>query len=140
MRARRVVSTVVGSALLPTFVLLSTAACRVEAERFNAAPQRIGEYEVSLQLDPNPPKSGRETQIVVTIVRGGEPVEATEVEPHLNVDMPEMPMGHPEVTLQYEGSGRWRGVITFPMPGDWAATVRLMPEGSEARFQLEVGP
>lgn len=140
MKTRRVVSTVVGSALLPTVVLLAAAACRVEAERFNAAPQHIGEYEVSLQLDPNPPRSGSETQIVVTIARGGEPVEATEVEPHLMVDMPEMPMGHPEVTLQAEGPGTWRGVVTFPMPGDWAATVMLMPEGSEARFQFEVGP
>ena len=140
MKTRRVVSTVVGSALLPTVVLLAAAACRVEAERFDAAPQRAGEYEVSLQLDPNPPKSGKETQILVTITRGGEPVEATEVEPHLMVDMSEMPMGHPEVSLSAEGSGRWRGSVTFPMPGDWAATVMLMPEGSEARFQFEVGP
>ncbi len=140
MRTRRVISAKVGSVLLPTFIILAAAACRVEAERFDATPQRVGEYEVSLQLDPNPPKSGRETQILVTITRDGEPVEATEVEPHLMVDMPEMPMGHPEVSLSAEGPGRWRGRVTFPMPGDWAATVMLMPEGSEARFQFEVGP
>jgi len=42
--------------------------------------------------------------------------------------------------LHYEGPGKWTGVIKFPMPGDWVAIVMLMPEGSEARFEFEVGP
>ncbi len=139
MRAHRVLS-ILGEHVLLAVVVLALGACRVEAERFDESPQRVGEYEITLQLDPNPPKAGTETRIVVTVTRGGAPAGTNAVEPHLMVDMPEMPMGRPEVPLEAEGPGRWRGVVTFPMAGDWAATVMLKPEGSEARFRFEVGP
>lgn len=96
MKSRWVVFVVVGSVLFPTLVALSAAACRVEAKQFKAAPQRIGEYGVTVELDPNPPKSGRRMSLMVTITRSGKPVEATDVEPHLTVDMSEIPLGHPE--------------------------------------------
>jgi len=132
------VLTLVGSLALPALLFLAFVGCGVEAERFNAGKTvRAGEFEVSMNPDPNPPKSGRPVLFTFEIRREGDPFEGTA--PRLTVDMPDMPMNLPEVPLEPAGAGRWEARIQLPMAGEWVATLEL-PSGDRARFEFDVAP
>lgn len=139
MRAKGPARIWVGGVLLPALLLAGLTACDVQAERFEGEePQRAGEFEVSMNVDPNPPKTGEPAEFAFEVTKGGEPVGASE-KPRLMVDMPEMPMNTPEVPLDSAGDGRWTGEVEFPMAGDWAATL-VLPSGEETAFEFEVSP
>lgn len=90
-----------------------------------------------MNLDPNPPESGRPARFTFEVRKDGEPFEGAA--PRLTVDMPDMPMNLPEAPLESAGAGRWKARIQFPMAGEWAATLEL-PSGDRAKFEFDVAP
>jgi hypothetical protein len=135
----------VGGILLPALLFLSLVACgNIEAKPADTGTaERAGEYEVSMDMEPNPPRTGQPADFTFTVLKAGEPVETSEVTPRLVLDMPKMPMGLPEVPLEATGSGQWRAKnVQFPMVGGWAATLAL-PSGDEEEsvtFEFDVAP
>ena len=130
-----------GSVLLPALLFLNLVACGPEAEPLEqGAPERAEEFEVSMDVEPNPPKSGQRAELTFEVLRGGEPVEELGGEPRLVTDMPEMPMNLPEISLEDAGRGRWKASVEFPMAGGWAATLALPDAGEEVTFEFEVSP
>ncbi len=133
----------VGSVLLPALVFLSLVACNIEAEPVDTGTaEQAGKLEVSMDAEPNPPKTGEMAELTFTVLKDGEPAEALEAEPRLTVDMPKMPMGLPEVPLEAAGPGQWRASVRFPMAGGWAATLALPSDGGEEEvtFEFDVAP
>ena len=135
----------VGGILLLALLFLSLVACaNIEAKPADTGTtERAGEYEVSMDMEPNPPRTGQPAELTFTVLKGGEPVEASETTPRLILDMPKMPMGLPEVPLEAVGPGQWRAKnVQFPMAGGWAATLALPSSGEEEKvtFEFDVAP
>jgi hypothetical protein len=130
--------------LLPTLLFLSLMACSVKPKPVDSATvKRAGEYEASMDANPNPPKTGELADLTFTVLKDGEPAENLETPPRLTVDMPKMPMNLPEVPLEDAGSGQWRAKdVRFPMAGGWAATLALPSGGGEedVTFEFDVAP
>lgn len=128
-----------GSVLLPVLLLLSLVSCGVEAEQFDEGTvKRAGDYEVSMNVDPNPPSAGGTAEMTFEVRKNGHPLE--EAKPRLVTDMPKMPMNTPAVPLESDGPGRWKANVKFPMAGGWAATMTLPSGGDEVSFEFDVAP
>lgn len=141
MCVRRMVRLAVGSVLLPTALAAGLAGCTVQAERYDAsATKQAGDATVSMDVQPNPPKSGTTATLTFAVMKGGKPVSSAEGAPQLKVDMPKMSMTFPEVPLEPAGEGRWKATVKFPMAGGWAATLAVPPKQEAATFEFDVGP
>lgn len=122
---------------------MNLVACNIEAKPVDSRMvEQAGEFEVSMDAEPNPPRTGEPAELTFTVLKGGEPVEALEAAPRLAVDMPKMPMGLPEVPLEADKPGQWRANVQFPMAGGWAATLALPSGGVEENvtFEYDVAP
>lgn len=140
MRLQRSTRFVAGSVLLPAALIISLAACTVQAEKLDTTAKQVGDVTVSMNVTPNPPKSGTTAELTIAVMRTGKPISSSEGAPHLKVDMPKMPMNLPEVPLRPAGEGRWKADVKFPMAGGWAATVSVPPKQDTVTFQFDVGP
>ena len=133
----------VGGILLPALLFLSLVGCNIEAEPVDSqTAEQAGEFEASMEAEPNPPRTGEPAELTFTVLQDGDPVETLEAPPRLTVDMPKMPMGLPEVPLEAAGPGQWRANVEFPMAGGWAATLAL-PSGDREEsviFEFDVAP
>ncbi len=128
----------VGGVLLPALLFLSLVACNIQADPVDTgAVKQAGELEVSMEAQPNPPRTGEMNELTFNVRKDGEPAEASEVSPRLTVDMPKMPMSLPEVPLEATEPGQWRANVEFPMAGGWAATLALPSNGEEEEVSFE---
>lgn len=88
---------------------------------------RDGNFHVSYAADPTPAPVNRIHSWVLTIKKGGKPVEGARIK--INGDMPEHGHGfptEPEVT-EYIGDGQYRiEGIKFSMPGWWVVDFFIM--------------
>ena len=129
--------------LLPALLFLGLVGCNIEAESVDSqAVEQAGEFEASMEAEPNPPRTGEPAELTFTVLQDGDPVETLKAPPRLTVDMPKMPMGLPEVPLEAAGPGQWRANVEFPMAGGWAATLALPSgDGEESViFEFDVAP
>lgn len=140
LRGRRRVG--LALALLP--LVLALLSCNLKAQPFaNGSSKPAGAATVAMDVQPNPPRAGQDTDLTFTIRDANGPAAPSSVTPELVVDMPKMTMNLPSVPLQYDGTGRWHARYKFGMAGGWSATLRLArPSGdpAEATFQFDVGP
>lgn len=100
-----------------------------------------GGDEVTLELRPRPLRTMADLVAVVTLGRGGAPVEPDGVT--VSFAMPGMQMGRNEVRLARAGAGRFEGkAVLVRCPSgrrDWVATVSVTRPGAPAglvRFPL----
>ena len=132
-----------GGILLSALLFLSLVGCNIEAEPADSqTAEQAGEFEASMEVEPNPPRTGEPAELTFTVLQDGEPAEALEAPPRLTVDMPKMPMGLPEVPLEAAGPGQWRANVEFPMAGGWAAMLALPSgdRGESVTFEFDVAP
>jgi Cu(I)/Ag(I) efflux system membrane fusion protein len=103
---------------------------------------RAGDFQVRLQLEPDPPTAGDNTLHVELMDSTGKPVDGARV--GFNYDMPAMgPM--PEMKgggdTRALGSGRYDVVYPLAMLGDWALTLGLEAPGhAPAELRFKVSP
>lgn len=92
-----------------------------------------GPVEITLTLQPDPPKSG-ETAFEAMVMQGGQPVADADVSVELfmaampAMNMPEMKNSIP---LKHASDGRYSGAGNVMMAGTWDATVTVKRGGQE---------
>lgn len=125
-------------------LLAVLAGCGPRPEPFaNGTVKMAGPVAVALELQPNPPSAGKDSELVFVLRQDGQPVGPDRATAELLLDMPKMSMNLPRMPLQSAGEGRWRAQTTFPMAGGWSATVQVTTRDAtpvEATFQFDVGP
>ena len=96
----------------------------------NGRTQTAGDFQVTLQFTPNPPKySSDPTTLAQMTIRGhgGQVADGTRVQ--LGLTMVTMDMGANETPAQGLGQGRYQARVAFLMPGAWQVTVTVTPPG-----------
>jgi hypothetical protein len=108
----------------------------------NGRTQSAGDFQVTLQFTPNPPKySGDPTTLVQMTVQGrdGQVVDGARVQ--LSLTMVTMDMGDNQTLAQGLGQGRYQARVAFVMPGAWQVTVTVTPPGvtsASTTFDVDV--
>jgi hypothetical protein len=92
-----------------------------------------GSVEVTLNTNPDPPRTGEAT-LEAMVTEGGQPVTDADVSVELfmaampSMNMPEMKN---RIVLKHQGNGRYRGTGNMMMAGRWDATVSVKRGGQE---------
>lgn len=83
-------------------------------------------YQVTTRTVPNPPQP-RGTDLLITVKRGGQPVDGADV--CASLDMVTMPMGFGKLVAKQVSPGVYNDPLTFGMPGSWEATLMVSVGG-----------
>jgi hypothetical protein len=108
----------------------------------NGRSQSAGDYQVTLQFTPNPPKYSSDAATLVQLTiqrRAGQVKGGTRVQ--LSLTMATMDMGVSETPAQGVGEGHYQARVAFLMPGFWQVTVMLIPPGgasASTTFDVDV--
>lgn len=87
------------------------------------APVHAGRLTLSLETQPDPPRSRQEVLFHLRLQEGGRPVNDARVT--LDLSMPGMNHGENLVPLSRVGDGVYEGIGVLVMPGRWQAGVRV---------------
>lgn len=87
-----------------------------------AEENAAGPFTVTLTTEPERPTEG-ETALTAVVTRGGQPV--TDAHIQLNLSMPTMNMGGPEVEMKHAEGGRYTAKANLSMGGAWEAKVEV---------------
>ncbi len=108
----------------------------------NGRSRSAGDYQVTLQFTPNPPKYSTDAATLVQLTiqrRSGQVADGTRVQ--LSLTMITMDMGASETPAQGVGQSRYQARVAFLMPGAWQVTVTVMPPGeasASTTFDVDV--
>ncbi|HEY7350595.1 MAG TPA: FixH family protein [Ktedonobacterales bacterium] len=98
----------------------------------NGRVQSAGDFQVSLQFTPNPPRFSSDPSTLAQVTvrgRAGQVMdEAARVQ--LRLTMVTMDMGANETPAQGLGQGRYQARVAFVMPGAWQVAVIVTPPGA----------
>ncbi|HEY7355659.1 MAG TPA: FixH family protein [Ktedonobacterales bacterium] len=96
----------------------------------NGRTQTAGDFQVTLQFTPNPPKySADPTTLAQITIQGHQNQSLDGVVVQLGLTMVTMDMGTNETQAQGMGDGRYQARVAFLMPGAWQMTVTVQPPG-----------
>ena len=96
----------------------------------NGTTQQAGNFQVTLQFTPNPPKISGDpkTQIAILLQgRNGQQIDGARVQ--VSLAMVTMDMGQSDYLAQGQGQGRYQTNVAFVMVGEWQVTVTITPPG-----------
>ncbi|HEU5367434.1 MAG TPA: FixH family protein [Ktedonobacterales bacterium] len=99
----------------------------------NGRTQTAGDFQVTLQFTPNPPKySADPTTLAQITIQGhaGQSLDGVVVQ--LGLTMVTMDMGANETQAQGVGDGRYQARVAFLMPGAWQVTVTVEPPSASS--------
>lgn len=105
--------------------------------------RELGDFELTLDLAPRPPRAMSELAVRGRLVRAGAPVDGAEVV--LSFAMVGMSMGENLARLAGGGGGRYQGKAILVRCGtgrrDWVVTAAVRQGGRErrARYALRLG-
>jgi hypothetical protein len=96
----------------------------------NGRAQAAGDFLVTLQFTPNPPRySADPTTLAQVTIQGCSDQSIDGVVVQLSLTMVTMDMGANETRAQGLGQGRYQARVAFLMPGAWQVTVTITPPG-----------
>jgi Cu(I)/Ag(I) efflux system membrane fusion protein len=122
---------------IETVALALLAAC---ASRKTEAV-RAGDFQVRLQLDPDPPRAGDNALEVMVEDAQGRPVDGAQLSltgsmPAMGA-MPEMKSGGEVKAL---GGGKYRVDYPLAMPGDWSVVLGIHAQQGHGEVRFKVSP
>jgi nitrogen fixation protein FixH len=103
--------------------------------------KKVGEYEVTVTLDKNPPVAGSDYNVTVA-VREAAGKAVTDAKVRVEYSMPAMP-GMPAMNYKTNAtleSGQYKAKMNFSMSGSWNIAVKVMHGGktSTVKFSVDV--
>lgn len=100
---------------------------------------QAGPYEVTLQVDPNPPHITRPTTLSLQIVRRDTQQLVDHARVTLASNMETMDMGTAQATAQWQGNGTYQAQAQFSMSGPWRLLISIAVPGArteQATFEV----
>jgi nitrogen fixation protein FixH len=103
--------------------------------------KKVGEYEVTVTLDKNPPVAGSDYNVTVA-VREAAGKAVTDAKVRVEYSMPAMP-GMPAMNYKTNATlegGQYKAKMNFSMSGSWNIAVKVMHGGktSTVKFSVDV--
>lgn len=100
---------------------------------------QAGPYQVTLQVDPNPPPTTRPATLSLQIVRQDTRQLVDNARITLASSMETMDMGTDYATAQRQSNGSYQARVQFSMSGPWQLHVAIaVPGGSVQSVDFEV--
>jgi hypothetical protein len=91
----------------------------------------VGPYQVTIQVDPNPPLLTQPATISVQIANASQQA-VTDARVYLDSTMETMDMGTARDEAHAQGNGVYRGSVQFSMSGPWRLQVLIERGGQKA--------
>jgi len=100
---------------------------------------QAGPYQVTLQVDPNPPPTTRPATLSLQIVRQDTKQLVNHARITLASSMETMDMGTDYATVQQQSDGSYQAQVQFSMSGPWQLHVAIAaPGGGVESVEFEV--
>jgi YtkA-like len=103
----------------------------IEPHTPSAAEQnaQAGPYQITLQVNPNPPLLTRPAALTLQIVRKESGQLVSHAQVVVESAMVDMDMGTDRVNAQYQGNGLYLSHVQFTMSGPWGIRVLVTEPG-----------
>ncbi|GHO43953.1 FixH family protein [Ktedonospora formicarum] len=97
--------------------------------------QQAGPYEITLQVNPNPPSINTPATIIIQVVRSGTQQLLTNAHVSISGEMPEMNMSPNQAEAKLQKNGTYTTNFQFSMSGSWLLQVRIEAPDHQLRTQ-----
>ncbi|GHO86655.1 FixH family protein [Dictyobacter formicarum] len=131
MKRRQLLIVVLGLGFL---VVITTLGTSLESliPRHPTAPVQVsqaGPYEVTLQVDPNPPPTDQPAHLSFQIVKKATGQLVSNASVTLSNSMTTMDMGTEEIAVRPQSPGIYQAQAHFSMSGSWEIRIRIAAPG-----------
>jgi hypothetical protein len=100
---------------------------------------QAGPYQVTLQVDPNPPQITRPTTLSLQIIRRDTKQLVNDAHITIASNMETMDMGTDYATARQQSNGNYQAQVQFTMSGPWQLHVSItVPRASLQSVNFEV--
>ena len=100
---------------------------------------QAGPYQITLQVNPNPPSATQPATLTVQILATSSPQPLTNAHVTLESNMLSMDMGTDSTTAHPQSDGSYLAHVQFPMNGSWQVKVIVaMPGQQPANAVFEI--
>ena len=130
----------IGSLMVITWVA-AVVPDQITFKRPSASIQtaQAGPYQVTLQVDPNPPATTRPATLSLQVVRQDTKQQVNNARVTLASSMETMDMGTDYATAQKQSDGSYQAHVQFSMSGPWQLRAAIaMPGGGVQSVEFEV--
>lgn len=132
MKRRRLLILALGLGFL---IAITTIGTSLESliPRHPTAPVQVsqaGPYEVTLQVDPNPPQPAQPAHLSFQIVKKATSQLVSDAHVTLSSSMTTMDMGTEEITARPRSPGIYQAQAHLSMSGSWEIRVRVSVPGT----------
>ncbi len=129
---RNLVVIVVGIMFLILMTWIGTTVTEILPHQLTAQTQmvRTASYQLTLQVDPNPPPITRPTILTLQVAKSGTQQAVTDARVIFESTMETMDMGTDKLDAQPLGNGLYRAQVQFSMNGYWRVKA-LITSGSK---------
>ncbi|GCE19032.1 FixH family protein [Dictyobacter kobayashii] len=133
MKRRQLLIVVLGISLLILITFVGTSLESLIPHRPTAPVQvsQAGPYEVTLQVDPNPPPTSQPANLSFQIVKKETGQLLSNAQVTLSSSMLTMDMGTEEIVARAQSPGLYRAQAHFSMSGSWEIRIRISAPGTQ---------
>lgn len=134
MKRRRLLIVALGLGFLLVITAIGTSLESL-IPRHPTAPVQVsqaGPYEVTLQVDPNPPPIAQPAHLSFQIVKKATGQLVSNAQVTLSSSMLTMDMGTEEIVAHPQSPGIYQAQAHFSMSGSWEVRIRIVAPGAPA--------
>jgi YtkA-like len=140
---RNLVVIVVGIMFLILMTWIGTTVTEVLPHQLTPQTQtaHTASYQLTLQVDPNPPPITRPTTLTLQVAKSGTQEAVTDARVVFESSMETMDMGTDRLDAQSQGNGLYRAQVQFSMNGYWRVRTLITEGGKKmevAVFEITV--
>lgn len=130
---RNLVVIVVGVLFLILMTWIGTTVTEILPHQLTAQTQtvRTASYQLTLQLDPNPPPITRPTTLTLQVAQRGTQQAVTDARVVFESSMETMDMGTDRLDAQPQGNGLYHAQVQFSMNGYWRVRALITSSGKQ---------
>ncbi len=120
---------------------LGTTLTEILPARPSAQVQTVsaGPYQITLQVDPNPPPPSKPATLILQIVHSSTQQLVTNARVTIESSMETMDMGTDVINAQSQSNGMYHAPVQFGMDGTWQVRVLVTVPGAQtesATFEI----
>jgi YtkA-like protein len=128
---RGLLAIALGIAFLILMTWIGTLLTSIVPHRVTSQAQTVqaGPYQVTLQVNPNPPLITRPALLSIQVLLNASQQPVTHANVTLESNMETMDMGTEQIQAQSQGNGTYRASVQFLMSGPWQVRVMISLPG-----------
>ncbi len=129
---RNLLVVALGISFLILITWAGTIITTIVPQRVTAQVQttHVGPLQITLQVDPNPPRSTQPATLVVRVLQSSSQLPVMNAHVTLASTMETMDMGTERVAASALGGGTYQASVQFDMSGPWQVVINVAVPGA----------